>query len=206
MSARLIRYAGPAAVLGGALYIATFGMVYLIYGLFEEQAEGTFFRNHDFIYAFYTPMYALLLLGTLGLYLRQRGYFGLAGRAGFYLTSLGFSLGTVGSAMIVVIGLTFGEGAGVAQFVVHALSHASYATGSVLLGIAIFRAGVLPKVAAVMMGVGPAWQFALSLAGINQSYLLLLLPFAVTALGWMWLGYALLAEKEQAAAAATAVR
>ncbi len=206
--AKLIRYAGPAAVLGGALYIATFGMVYLIYGLFEEQAEGTFFRDYDFIYTFYTPMYALLLLGTFGLYLQQRGYFGLMGRAGFYLTSLGFSLGAVGSAVIVAIGLTSGDGAAVGfpQFVAHALAHAFYATGSILLGTATFRAGVLPKAAAVMMGIGPAWQFALSLAGVDQSYLLLLLPFAVTALGWMWLGYALLAEKEQTDAASTAVR
>ena len=30
------QYAGPAAVLGGALYIATFAMVYLIYGPFEQ--------------------------------------------------------------------------------------------------------------------------------------------------------------------------
>ena len=208
MSSKLTRYAGPAAVLGGALYIATFGMVYLIYVLFGEQAEGTFLRAYAFIYAFYTPMYVLLLLGAFGLYLRQRRYFGLAGKAGFYLTATGFSLGAAGSAVILVIGLTAGEGAavGFSQFVAHALAHASYAVGSILLGFATFRAGVLPKAAAVMMGAGPAWQFALFLAGVDQSYLLLLLPFVLTALGWMWLGYALLAERDQAPAPATTLR
>jgi hypothetical protein len=196
MPSKLIRYGGPAAVLGGVLYIATFGMVYLIYGPFEEQAEGTFFRNYGFIYALYAPMYAALLLGSFGLYLRQRGYFGPAGKAGFYLTALGFSLGALGSAAIVAIGLS-GGGVGLFQFVTHALAHAFYAIGSVLLGTATFRAGVLPKAAAVMMGVGPAWQFALSLTGVDGSYLLLFPPFAVTALGWMWLGYALLADRER---------
>ncbi len=185
-------------MLGGALYLATFGMVYLVYSLLGEQTEGTLFRDPGFIYAFYVPMYALLLLGTFGLYLRQRVYFGLAGKAGFYLTAIGFSLGAVGSAMILVIGLTTsGSGTGVLQFVAHALSHVFYATGSVLLGLATFRAGVLPKAAAVMMGLGPALQLALSVGSIAQSYLLLLLPFAITALGWVWLGRALLAEKDQ---------
>ncbi len=198
MSARLIRYGGPTAALGGALYLATFGLVYLIYGLYGEQTEGTFFQGSAFIYALYTPMYALLLLGTLGLYLRQRGYFGLAGKAGFYLTAIGFSLGAVGSAMILLIGLTTsGGGTGVFQFVAHALSHVLYATGSVLLGLATFRAGVLPKPAAVMMGLGPALQLSLFVGGMEQSYLLLLVPFAVTALGWVWLGRALLAEEDQ---------
>ena len=90
-----------------------------------------------------------------------------------------------------------GGGAGfVPQFVTHVLAHAFYAIGSVPFGIATFRAGVLPKAAAVMVAVGPAWQFVLSLGGLDGSYLLLLPPFAVTALGWMWLGYALLAEED----------
>jgi hypothetical protein len=201
MLRRLIRYAGPAAMVGGALYIATFAMVYLIYGPFEEQAEGTFFRAYDFIYLFYTPMYASLLLGAVGLYLRQGRHFGLAGKAGFYLTALGFSLGATGSAVILGIGLTGGGAGAVPQFVTHALAHAFYALGSLLLGFATFRASVLPRVAAVMMGVGPAWQLVLSLTGVDGSYLLLLFPFAITALGWMWLGHTLLAEKDREAGA-----
>lgn len=187
-------------MLGGALYLATFGMVYLVYGLLGEQTEGTFLQYSGLIYALYAPMYALLLLGTLGLYLRQRAYFGLAGKAGFYLTVIGFALGALGSAMMLAIGLTTsGTGTGVSQFVAHALSHVFYATGSVLLGLATFRAGVLPKAAAVMMGLGPALQLALSVGGVDQSYLLLLVPFAITALGWMWLGRSLFAGKDQAA-------
>lgn len=207
MSSKLMRYGGPAAMLGGALYIATFGTVYLIYGLFAEQARGTFFRDQEFIYLFYAPMYLFLLLGAAGLYQRQRSYFGLTGKAGFYLTAVGFLLGAVGSATIVVIGLISGDETALAApiFATHAISHFFYATGSVLLGVATYRAGVFPKEAAVMMGVGPAWQLALFVSGVNQSYLLLLPPFIIMALAWMWLGYALLSRREPPVASAPAV-
>ena len=194
---RMIRYGGPAAMLGGALYLITFGMVYLIYDLFAEQAKGTFFGDHAFIHMFDTPMFIFLLLGALALYLRQRGDFGLAGKAGLYLTAFGFALGAVGGAMIVVVGLTVGDEAtmGVLDMIAHLLSHVFYALGSVLLGIATYRAGILPRTAAILMGVGPIWLFAMFGAGFNQSFLLLLPPVAATALGWMWLGYALFSEK-----------
>jgi hypothetical protein len=102
---KLMRYAGPAAMLGGALYLATFGMVYLIYELFAEQAKHSFVGDHAFIHMFDTPMFVFLLVGAVGLYLRQRAGFGLVGKAGFYLTAFGFLLGVVGGALIVVVGL-----------------------------------------------------------------------------------------------------
>jgi len=198
-----IRYGGPAAMLGGALYLVTFGMVYLIYELFAEQAKETFFGEHAFIHMFDTPMFVFLLLGAVGLYLRQQRDFKIVGKAGFFLTAFGFGLGIVGGAMIIVIGLTVSDEAtmGIPDLIAHMLSHVFYALGSVLLGIATYRAGILPKAAAVMMAVGPAWLFAMFMAGINQSFVLLLPPVVLTALGWMWLGYALLSEKERAVAA-----
>src|SRR3712207_7590252 len=109
MASKLQRWGGPAAILGGALYLITFGMVYLIYDLFAEQAKGTFVGSHAFIHMFDTPMFAFLLVGAVGLYLRQRSSFGFAGKAGFYLTAFGFSLGVVGGTLIVVVGLTVGD-------------------------------------------------------------------------------------------------
>jgi hypothetical protein len=195
---RLVRYGGPAAMVGGALYLATFGMVYLIYDLFAQEAKGTFVGDHAFIHLFDTPMFVFLLLGAVGVYLRQRSSFGRVGKAGFYLTAFGFSLGAVGGAMIVVIGLSVGDEAtmGVPDIIAHMLSHVFYALGSVLLGIATYRAGILPKTAAVMMGIGPVWLFAMFMAGINQSFLLLLPPVIATGIGWMWLGHALRSERD----------
>ena len=70
---------------------------------------------------FDTPMFIFLLVGALGLYLQQRGDFGLAGKAGFYLTAFGFALGAVGGAVIVVVGLTVGGEAtvGVLDMIAH---------------------------------------------------------------------------------------
>lgn len=203
-----IRYGGPASILGGALYLATFGMVYLIYDLFAEQAKGSFVGDHAFIHMFDTPMFAFLLLGAIGVYLRQRSSFGRAGKAGFYLTAFGFSLGIVGGAMIVVIGLSVGDKAtmGLPDVIAHMLSHVFYALGSILLGMATYRAGILPKPAALLMGIGPLWLFAMFMTGLNQSFVLLLPPVLAMALGWMWLGYALLFEEEPKAAAVPAVQ
>jgi hypothetical protein len=144
-------------------------------------------------------MFVFLLVGAVGLYLRQREVFGLIGKAGFYLTAFGFSLGIVGGAMIIVIGLTVGEKAtmGVPDMIAHMLSHVFYALGSILLGIATLRAGILPKAAAILMAIGPVWLFAMFGVGLNQSFLLLLPPVIATALGWMWLGYALISEKKR---------
>jgi hypothetical protein len=199
MSSRLERWGGSAAIFGGALYLVTFGMVYLIYDLFAKQAKGTFVGSHAFIHMFDTPMFVFLLVGAAGLYLRQREVFGFIGKAGFYLTAFGFSLGIVGGAMIIVIGLTVGEKAtlGVPDMIAHMLSHVFYALGSILLGIATLRAGIMPKAAAILMAIGPVWLFAMFGVGLNQSFLLLLPPVIATALGWMWLGYALISEKKR---------
>jgi hypothetical protein len=46
-----------------------------------------------------------------------------------------------------------------------------------------------------MMAVGPAWLFVMFGVGLNQSFVLLLPPVALTAIGWMWLGHALYSEQ-----------
>src|SRR3712207_8660601 len=53
----------------------------------------------------YTTLFrSFLLVGAVGLFLRQRSSFGFAGKAGFYLTAFGFSLGIAGGTLIVVVG------------------------------------------------------------------------------------------------------
>jgi len=96
---------------------------------------------------------------------------------------------------VLAVVLTGGDGLAalwLSQFVAHALSHILYAVGSLLLGLATFRVGSLPRAAAVMIGLGPAWQLVLFFVDGSQSPLLQLPSFVVTALGWVWLGYALL--------------
>lgn len=77
---------GPAAMLGGFVYILAFVAVYLIYVVFAERAEENFFGQHAFIHMIDTPMFALLALGAIGVYLSQSERLGRVAKAGFWLT------------------------------------------------------------------------------------------------------------------------
>jgi len=205
----LIRRAGPAAMLGGALYFFAFGAAYLIYSVFEEQARGTFFGQHAFIHMLDAPMFALLALGAVGIFLRQKDRLGKLGKAGFFLTFVGFGLSVVGGLTIIVVGLAVSDEAtlGILDVLAHPAAHVLYAIGSLLFGIATYRAGLLPRVGALLMAVGQIWLFASFMAGLDNTVLPIVVPVAVTALGWMWLGYALFAEtREPSAAPEPAVR
>ena len=84
----------------------------------------------------------------------------------------------------------------VVDMVRHPLTHVLYAIGSLtigslIFGIATFRACVLPRRDAPLASTGPIWLLTTFMAGPNESSL----PVAVTALGWMWLGYGLVAQR-----------
>jgi hypothetical protein len=199
-SKKLISCTGPAAILGGTLYIALFGVTILIYGLFAEQTQDTFLAAHAFIHSLDVPMFALLALGALGVYARQKEHLGKAGKAGFYITVAGFGLSVVGGLAIIAVGLLVSDEAtlGVLDAITHPLAHLLYAVGSLIFGISTFRAGVLPRGGALLAAVGPIWLLALFVSGFGnaQAFLLLSVPVVVTGLGWMWLGYALLAQRK----------
>jgi hypothetical protein len=195
-----MRWGGLAAMLGGALYITLFGVAVLIYGVFAEQTKGTFLGAHAFIHSLDVPMFALLALGTVGVYARQKDRLGKVGKAGFYATLAGFGLSVLGGLTIIAVGLKVSDEAtlGVLDVITHPLAHLLYAVGSLIFGIATFRAGVLPRGAALLAAVGPIWLFALFNLGFGdgQSSLLVFVPVVVTGLGWMWLGYALHSKRK----------
>ena len=204
-SLNLVRWGGLAALLGGVLYLAVFGTTVLIYDLFAQQAKGTFFGAHAFIHMLDVPTFALLLIGTVGVYLIQSGRLGKAGKAGFYLTVAGFGLSVVGGLTIIAVGLAVSDEAtlGILDVVTHPLAMLLYAVGSLIFGIATFRVGVLPRGAALLVAVGPIWLFVMMMTGLvgpDRPLVLPLVPWAATAIGWMWLGYALLSEKKTIAA------
>jgi hypothetical protein len=123
---------------------------------------------------------------------------------------VGFGLSVVGGLTIVAVGLAVSDEAtlGLLDVMAYPAAHVLlYAVGSLLFGIAIYRAGVLPRGGALLMAVGPIWLFASFMAGLGQTVLPIVVPVAVTALGWMWLGYAPLAEtRAPSAEPASAVR
>ena len=209
MSSKLIRWGGPAAVLGGILFAAVFALINLmIYGL--KVLRGAFLESHAFAHILDAPMFLLLAAGALTLYLRQKEHFGRLGKAGFYLTFGGFTLAAIGGLAIIVVGLSVGEEAtlGVLDVLAHPLSMLQYSVGSVLFGIATFQANVLPRAGALLLTVGgPLWFFGpaffSSLINGSENWLLVL-PVMVPAVlfggGWALLGYALLSEKGERAA------
>jgi len=148
---------------------------------------------------------ALLVLGAAGVYARQKSFLGKVGKAGFFLTLVGFGLSVVGGLTIIAVGLAVSDEAtlGILDVVTHPLAMLLYAMGSLIFGIATFRAGVLPRGAALLVALGPIWLFAMMMSGLvgpDRPLVLPLVPWAATALGWMWLGYALLSEKKGIAA------
>ena len=199
-SSKAIRWGGPAAMLGGALYVALFGVTVLIYGVFAKQTEGTFLGAHAFIHSLDTPMFALLALGAIGIYTREKDRLGKVGKVGFYVTLAGFGLSVLGGLTIIAVGLTVSDEAtlGILDVITHPLAHLLYAVGSLIFGIATFRAGILPRGGALLVAVGPIWLLALFNLGFGngESFLIVFVPVVVTGLGWMWLGYALLSERK----------
>lgn len=182
-SSNLIRWGGIAAMVSGALVI-----VFVL--LSEVLPEGVFYV--------FILVFLLLVVALLGLHARQAGRSGLLGRIGFVLALIG--AGALG-VLIAVVGVAeaiFGNNpdesaaAGVLLFVLFV----AFIVGIVLLGIATFRAGVLPRGAAVLFTLGlPAGLVIDLLTGAffeeeATPWGFYIGPTAF-AIGLLWLGYAL---------------
>jgi hypothetical protein len=193
----MIRYGGPAAIVGGAMHVLAFVAVYLIYFAYAEEAKGTFFGEHAFIHMIDATMFALLALGAIGVYLSQSGRLGRIARAGFWLTLAGFGISVVGGLTIIVVGLAVSDEAtlGVLDVITHPLAQLLYTLGSAIFGVALFRKGTLPKMGALLVAVGPLALFALFMAGFQQAIVPITTAVVATGLGWAILGHALLRER-----------
>ena len=190
---KLLRYAGPAALLGGAMYIVASAAVVLLYLIFAEQTRDTFLGQHAFIHMIDAPTFALLALGAIGVYLSQADRLGMIAKAGFFLTLAGFGLSAVGGLTIIVVGLAVSDEAtlGVLDIVTHPLAHLLYSLGSLVLGIALLRKGTLPKPGVLLMAIGPIALLATFVIGLNEAVVVTMIPAVATGLGWMILGYGL---------------
>ncbi len=190
---RLVRFGGPAALLGGIMYIVASAAVVLLYLVFAEETRDTFLGQHAFIHMIDTPTFALLAFGAVGVYLSQAGRLGTIAKGGFFLTVAGFGLSAVGGLAIIVIGLAVSDEAtlGVLDVVTHPLAHLLYALGSLVFGIALLFKGALPKPGALLMALGPIALLATFVIGLNEAVVITMIPALATGLGWILLGYGL---------------
>ena len=199
MRENITRYGGPAAILGGAMYVLAFVAVFLIYFAFKEEAKGTFFGEHAFIHIIDVAAFAVLFAGALAVYRSQAGLLGRIGKAGFFLTLAGFGLSVLGGLTIIVVGLAVGDEAtlGVLDVVTHPLAQLLYTLGSAIFGVALLRKGTLPKPGALLVAAGPVALFALFMTGNGngQAMVPIMASVVATGLGWALLGIGLRGER-----------
>jgi hypothetical protein len=196
---KVVRYGGPAAILGGVMHVLAYVAVYLIYSAFAEEAKHTFFGQHAFIHIIDAAMFALLAVGATGIYLSQSGRLGRIAGAGFFLTLAGFGLSVIGGLTIIVVGLAVSDEAtlGVLDVITYPLVQLLYTFGSAIFGVALFRKGTLPRPGALLVAVGPLALFALFMSGNGnqQSMVPIMASVVATGLGWAVLGLGLRGEQ-----------
>ena len=186
-SRTFVRWSGPAAVLGGALWIVGAVMTALKpEGCIGDACDlpGRSMRGSGALEAvLFLAAVLLIALGAVGVVLlaRASGRLGPAGRAGLVLGLAGVGLLLAGGlAQALLFG---GDFPAMPLFVLPGML--ALVTGFLLLGVAVLRAGAVPRWAGGLLMVG-----ALALLGFNDqnAQALLAVPFG---LAWVAVGTAL---------------
>ncbi len=182
-SSNLVQWGGLAAILSGALLI-----VFVL--LSEVAPEGFFYL--------YILVLLLLVVALYALHARQAGQSGLLGRIGFVVALIG----TGGLAMLFVVvgvaetlfGFDLDELPGALGLLFFVLFLA-FMVGIVLFGIATIRAGVLPRIAAVLFAFGLLVGLVIDL--LSGAFFVeeatewgFYIGGTAFAVGLIWLGYA----------------
>jgi hypothetical protein len=204
--ASVIRMAGAAAMVAGFCYIAV--------GFFHPVNALAFFTTTRWaiVHALATAMGFFGLLGFAGLYARQVKESGWLGLAGFVLLSLwlvittGFTFAEVFILPLLAptapafvegflgsfSGATGGLNMGLLP-TLWSLTGPLYIAGGLLFGIATLRAGLLPRWAAGLLGIGTALAPVAALLPAQYE------PMVAVPVGLAlaWLGYALVSERRE---------
>jgi hypothetical protein len=211
-ASNLIRWAGLSAVLGGSLFV----VMQPIHppDTLSAVTTGAWATVHYLGVA----MCLLNLLGITGIYARQAQQADWLGLAGFLLfglfwvvtASFQFAEGLIlpplaaeaPKFVVGFLGITSGSPSEVSLGIlpaVYSLTSVLYLLGGVLLGIATFRAGVLPRWAGGALAVATVAPLALSLLLPHEFIRLAAVPIGVAL---VWLGYVLWSERREKAAEA----
>ena len=200
-STKLSRAAGLAAVAGGLLFIAV--------QFKHPHLDATFTTTTE--YAVRETMKILMavlsVIGITGIYLRQVKQTGVLGLLGYLLFGAGYLAimsvqivgvfvlpsfaasqpGYVNDVLAVATGGTpSGDIGALAAFI--RIGGFTFLTGGAVFGIALFRANILPRWAAVLLVAGTVVTFAIPLLPqINQRLFAIPTSVAVLSLGYsLW--------------------
>jgi hypothetical protein len=180
-SLNLVRWGGIAAIVGGALFV----VLALVMARPCLGAECAFSEGRDTGLAGGALLMLALLLVVAGLVIRARH----AGRFG----GLGITSVVVGAvaAMLLFLGtvLNTQDSSLVPLFIIPGLL--ALIVGFVLLSVAVLRAGVLPRWAAILLVVG-----SLAMLGFNDQNWQALMAVP-NGLAWMAVGYVLWSDREE---------
>ncbi len=187
-SSSLIRWSGLAAMLSGTLFVASAViMTSMPRGCIGDECG--FRQMRDTGVAGVLFIFALLpiVASAAGLVIRARnaGRFGVLGKTGAVLGAVGVALPVIGS---LIQGVLFdGDYPLMPYFVIPGVL--ALVVGFVFLGVAVLRARVLPRWAAVLLVIG-----SLAMLGFNDqnAQALMAIPFGIA---WVAVGYVLWSGK-----------
>jgi hypothetical protein len=207
----LTRAAGLAAVAGGLLFIAVQINHPVLDAAFTTTTEYTVRETMKIFMA------VLSLIGITGIYLRQVKQTGLLGLVGYGMLALGYlaiySVQVIGVFVlpdlaahhagyvndVLAVATSSAPVGDVGRFQTLSQGGLAYIVGGIIFGIALFRANILPRWAAVLLSVGAVATIVTSqLPELTQR--LFAVPVGVALIG---LGFSLWRELRTAVPAAS---
>ena len=204
-ASNVIRWAGLSAVVAGVLFVV--GQI--IHPAHDPTSVAT--SSWATAHYLYLGMGIFGLLGISGIYARQVKESGLLGLVGFLTLYVGLAL-FAGLALFEAsimplltteapqfISEFFAVGSNLGALVtITLLAGLLLSVGPLLFGIAIIRAGILPRWAAVVLIIGAVLVVLVVL--LPEVEVVAKISGAATGLGLAWLGYALWSERREKAA------
>lgn len=190
MSANLMRWGGPAAMMAGVLVIPIIWLSLLVESFFYLMI----------------PVMLLLVVALAGLHARQDARSGRLERVGFVIAVLGAGAVAVLAAFVGVAVALFGlDAENSALGPIAFFAFIVFMIGILLFGIGTARVGVLPRLAGGLIAV--AFPVGLAIDLIAGSFSSgeatawgFSIGFTVFGIGLIWLGYAAWAERGASAA------
>jgi hypothetical protein len=187
-SSNTVRWSGLAAMLGGTLFVVSAIVIASMpRGCIGEECAARPMRETGVAGGLLTLALLLVVVGAAGLVIRARnaGRLGRMGKTGIVLGAVGAALPVVGG---LVQGILFdGDYPLMPLFAIPGVL--ALVVGFVLLGLAVLRAGVLPRWTAVLLIVG-----TLAMLGFNDqnAQALMAIPNGIA---WVAVGYMLWSGK-----------
>ncbi len=178
----LLKWSGILCVPGGVLWALTPTGIYI---------SNLAFHTPNVFWKLFWPAPLLILLGLVGLQLRQSGRSGLLGKLGFFVAILGLVMVIAGDIGLYWLGVDD-------RFIVTAPAYSAFrigllvlAVGSILFGVTSPRDGALPTWGLLPFVVGSLCGLISFSRDLGSFGAVLWILFGV---GWAWLGLSLVVE------------